>query len=105
MGHGCNGDRNEWSPIQSVIIPVTAKRESALSTEIVIIDRIGRHEDLPQIYHNRYNFRIKITFRANIFGREDVYSKNIPLFWKFPVFSRMSGFCYGYCDQFCDWWI
>ena len=20
-------------------------------------------------------------------------------------FSKISGFCYGNCDQFCDWWI
>ena len=28
----------------------------------------------------------------------------VPLSWKYPVFFQMSGFCYGYCDQFCDWW-
>ena len=21
------------------------------------------------------------------------------------IFFRISGCCYGYCDQFCDWWI
>ena len=22
-----------------------------------------------------------------------------------PQFGRVSGCCYGYCDNFCDWWI
>ena len=31
--------------------------------------------------------------------------KNFLHFWNSPVFFRMNGCCYGYCDQFCYWWI
>ena len=33
------------------------------------------------------------------------YSNKIPQLWKFHNSFRISGCCYGYCDQFCDWWI
>ena len=29
--------------------------------------------------------------------------KNLEISWFF--FFRVSGCCYGYCDQLCDWWI
>jgi len=25
--------------------------------------------------------------------------------WENPQFGRVSGCCYGYFDNFCDWWI
>ena len=37
----------------------TAKQESDLSITSMITDRIGRHEVLLPINHNRYNFRKK----------------------------------------------
>ena len=45
---------------------------------------------------------------TNISIRENVQSKklgNLPFFFFFIFFLRGSGCCYGYCDQFCDWWI
>ena len=56
-----NGNRTEQSPIRSVILRVTnknlttVKRESDLSITSMITDRIGRHEVLLPINHNRYN--------------------------------------------------
>ena len=38
--------------------------------------------------------------------RENVLSKKFLHFGNSPViFFRISYCCYGYCDQFCDWWI
>ena len=46
-----NGNRTEWSPIQSVIIRVINKSPICLITSM-ITDRIGRHEVLLPINHN-----------------------------------------------------
>ena len=46
-----NGNRTEWSPIQSVIIRVINKSPICLITS-TITDRIGRHEVLLPINHN-----------------------------------------------------
>ena len=46
------GNRNEWSPIWSVII-----RTSDLSITSMITDRIGRLEFLLPVNHNLYSFR------------------------------------------------
>ena len=59
-----NGNRTEWSPIQSVIIQVITKSddraaESDLFITSMITDRIGRHEALLTINHKSYNFREK----------------------------------------------
>ena len=31
--------------------------------------------------------------------------KNFLQFGKTQFFFRISSCCYGYCDQYCDWWI
>ena len=36
-------------------------------------------------------------------SRDNVLVKNSSTSMTF--FFRISGCCYGYCDQFCDWWI
>ena len=46
-----NGNRTEWSPIQSVIIRVINKSPICLITSM-ITDQIGRHEFLLPINHN-----------------------------------------------------
>ena len=58
----CNGNRTEWKPIRSVIIPVIGKigrpRSGCpicLITSMVITERIGRHEVLLPINNNDYN--------------------------------------------------
>ena len=54
----CNGNRTEWSPIQSVIIQVINKSGRPCSGSPIclitsmITDRIGRHELLLPINHN-----------------------------------------------------
>ena len=83
---------------------MTARRESDLSITSVITDRIGRHEFLLPIKNNRFNFRKKrLTLRTNISGRDNVRSKKNLSVLEIPQF--FDGCCYGYCDQFCDWWI
>ena len=73
-----HGNRAEWNLIRSVIVQVIIK--------------------FPKTFH---------TFWINTFGRDNVKKKKITLFWKSLQFSffRRSGCCYGYCNQFCDWWI
>ena len=61
-----NGNRTEWSSIRSLIIRVINKiwqprSESPICLiTCVITDRIGRHEVLLLVNHNRYNFRENI---------------------------------------------
>ena len=58
-----NGNRNEWSPIRSVIIRVINKIERPRSGGSIclitsmITHQIGRHEVLLPINHNHYNFQ------------------------------------------------
>ena len=53
-----NGNRTEWSPVQSVIIRLINKIERPRSGSPIclitsmITDRIGRHEVLLRINHN-----------------------------------------------------
>ena len=58
-----NGNRTEWSPIQSVIIRLIA-RESDLFIMSMITDRIGRHKVLIPINHKNCNFREKKSERV-----------------------------------------
>ena len=62
----------------------------------MITDRIERYEVLPPINHNRYNFRKKKHLG------ETMPRVKILIFWKFPIFFRISACCYDYCDQICD---
>ena len=41
------------------------------------------------------------TFRPNISGWDNVWRKKILHYGNYPFFFRMSGCCYGYCDQLC----
>ena len=50
-----NGNKTEWSPIRSVIIPVITN----LLITSIITDLIGRHEVLLPIDDKNYNFREK----------------------------------------------
>ena len=47
----------------------------------------------------------KDTSRTNISNGDNVLGRLFLQFENSPFFSKISGFCYGYCDQFCDWWI
>ena len=84
---------------------MTAKRESDLLTTSMITDRIGRRKVLLPIIHKSYNFpKTTNTLRTNVQKRQCL-GKKIPQLWKFPNFFRVRGYCYGYCNQFCDRWI
>ena len=71
-----HGNRAEWNLIRSVIEKVIIKFPKTIN-----------------------------TLWINTFGRDNVkkkknYSKSLQF-----SFFRRSGCCYGYCNQFCDWWI
>ena len=85
----------------------TAKLESDLSITSKITDKIGQHEVLLPINHNHYNFRKKGK-QINLGQTSPVGTMSkVKKFGNFLVFFflRVSGCCYGYCDQLCDWWI
>ena len=71
--------------------------ESDLSIISMITDRTGQHEVLLPI--NQTN---------TISGKKIQSGQTSPLrkVSKAKIFLfKVSGCCYGYCDQFCDWWI
>ena len=74
---------------------------SDLSITRMITDRIGRNKVLLPTNHNHYNFREKIHLGQTSSVGQCVKQK----IWKFPSFFRVTGCCYGYRDQFCDWWM
>ena len=47
-------------------------------------------------------FLSKIT--ENITGRHSLMLQ-ISSILENPQFGRVIGYCYNYCDKFCDWWI
>ena len=73
-----------------------------LSITSMITDRVGRHGVPLPINHNRYNFREKIHLGQT--SPAGTMSKITFLYFRSFSF-RISGCCYGYFDQFCDWWI
>ena len=96
-----NGNRTEWSSIRSVIIRT--------------INKIRQFEAEVRFVNHEYDYRQNWTtshktntFRTNISGTDNVLSKKFLHFENslafFLFFFRISGCCYGYCDQFSDWW-
>ena len=84
---------------------MTVKRESDSLITSMITDRIARHEVLLPINHNQYNFRKKIHLEQ-ISPIETISQGKYFSIVEIPqFFPRISTCCYGYCDQFCDWWI
>ena len=56
-------------------------------SDLLTTDRIGQHEVLLPINHNRYNFQIKTKpFKTSISDRDYVSSKKFLYFGNFPVF-------------------
>ena len=120
-----NGNRTEWSPIRSVIIWVMDKigwprsgRPICLITSM-ITERLGQHELLSPINHDRYNFQEN---ECIFFLVQQRWNTKCPKLGKIsladtlsnvtnssilenPQFGRVSGCCCSYCDNFCDWWI
>ena len=76
-----NGNRTEWSSIRSLIIRVINKiwrprSESPICLiTCVITDRIGRHEVLLLVNHNRYNFRENICI---LLWWKSIWIPNVP---------------------------
>ena len=80
------------------------KQESDLSIKSMITDRIGQHKVLLPINHNCYIFQKQKICLGQTCAVETTSKEKIPQLWKFHnIFG--CGCCYGYCDQFCDWWI
>ena len=102
-----NSNRTKWSPIRFVIIQginkwlnwMTTKGESDLSVTSMITNRVGQRKVLLPSNHNCYNFRKQQIDLGQICAEETTSTLEI------PQLSRISGCCYGYCDQFCDGWI
>ena len=75
----------------------TAKQESDLSITSMITDRIGRHEVLLPINHNRYNFckkQIHLGQKSPV--EKKVKEQNSSISEILLFFFSMSGCCYGY---------
>ena len=71
----------------------------------MITDRIGQQEVLLGINHNHFYFPPKKnTPRTIISSGDNVFCSTFLHFVNSLVFLWISGCCYGYCDNFCDWW-
>ena len=83
-----NGNMNEWSPIQSVIIRVINKIGRPLSGGPVclitsmITHQIGRHEVLLPINHNHYNFRENKCIPLFVILSKEIHHNSS--IWKIP---------------------
>ena len=75
------------------------KGESDLSVTSMITNIVGQRKVLLPSNHNCYNFRKQQIDLGQICAEETTSTLEI------PQLSRISGCCYGYCDQFCDGWI
>ena len=74
-----------------------AKRESNISTTRMITDRIGWQEVLLRINHNCYDFWTQQIHLGQISQLETIPKIKKSIFQKFPRFSTIRGYCYGYC--------
>ena len=92
-----DGNRTEWSPIQSVIIRVINKIEWPPDLSWVWLQT--ELDNTKSYYQLIITAIISENNKINTCSRDNVYVK------KFLNFFRISGCCYGYCEQFCDWWI
>ena len=105
-----NGNRIEWSPIRSVIIRVINKIGWQRGGSPICRWRVWLQTELGDT-NSCYQLKItasisgkkRLTLRTNISGRDNVQSKKNFSVLEIPQF--FDGCWYGYCDQFCDWWI
>ena len=70
----------------------------------MITDRIGQQEVLLAINHNHFYFPLGNTPRTIISSGDNAFCLTFLHFVNSLVFLWISGCCYGYCDNFCDWW-
>ena len=82
------------------------KQESNLLIMRMITDRIGQQEVLLAINHNHFYFPLGNTPRTTIIisSGDNAFCLTFLHFVNSLVFLWISGCCYGYCDNFCDWW-
>ena len=98
-----NGNRTEWTPLRSLITRVINKIGRPRLT--VLDDTKSRFQLIITVRNFRKKKRKRVHLGQNC-GREHVQRKNFCSIWKFlSFFFRISSCCYGYCDQYCDWWI
>ena len=106
-----NGNRTEWSPIRSIIKQVINKIRLLRSGSPICLSRVWL---LTELDHKKFCYQLIITIsisektntpRTNIFSGDNVLSWIFLHFGNCLVFLCICGCCYGYCDQFCDWWI
>ena len=89
-----NGNRTEWSPIQSVIIQLLKVGQPQSGSLIcqswawLQSDRIGRHKVLSPFNHNHNNFPKNKYIYNKYLQKRWCLKLKIPSFWKFPTFSK-----------------
>ena len=106
-----HGNRTEWSPIWSVIIWVINKIRQSQSRSLICLPWVWLLTELDNM-KSCYQLIITISIsektstpRTNISTGDNVFSYIFFHFGNCLVFLWINGCCYGYCDQFCDWWI
>ena len=106
-----NSNGTEWSPIRSIIKQVINKIGRLQSGSPICLSRVWL---LTELDHKKFCYQLIITIsiskktntpRTNISSGDNVLSWIFLHFGNCLVFLCISGCCYGYCDQFCDWWI
>ena len=106
-----NGNRTEWSTIRSVIIRVIYKIGRPRRGSPLCLSRVWFPTELDD-KKSCYQLIVTISIsektntpRTNISSKNNVFSYLFLHFGNCLVFLWIDGCCYGYCDQFCDWWI
>ena len=106
-----NCNRTKWSPIRSVIIRVINKIRQPQSGSPICLSWVWLKTELDD-KKSCYQLIITISIsektntpRTNISSGDNILSSIFLHFGNCLVFLWISGCCYGYCDQFCDWWI
>ena len=104
-----SGNRTKWNPILFVIIRVINKIRQLQSRSLICQSLIWLQTELDDM---KFCYQLIITI--TISGKKKHLGQTSPVgtlclkqkIWKFPSFLfRVSGCCYGYWDQFYDWWI
>ena len=105
-----NGSRTLCHPMQSVIIQVIYKIGGPQSVSPICHSQVWLQTESDDsksywLNHNSYNFWKQQIHSDKYVLERQCLSRKFLNFWKFHNFPRISGCCYGYCDQFCDWLI
>ena len=75
-------------------------------SQVWLQTELDNKKSCEPINYNRYNFWKQQIHLGQISLVETMSKlKKFLHFGNSSIFFRISGCCYGYCDQFCDWWI